>query len=1703
MVKIKKGKRFLSLFLLFSLIMPLFSGLIVSNADTIENKTTGSIEEENLELFWLNNGEKLKEIRAELNNEKWESTIIVEGKVSGNNGEELSYIIDTGESLDVLLKSDNINTEINKLDEKGKWEVKSKYPVRGEENYQETISMEINSDSDKIDGINIVSLISDKDKKDTISLDLVNVKKEDINNNKAEIDKEVNEEIVPNISTLSDEIIANLSISEAYSNKNPLSGSDFTMNVMVNSSSIAESQLSISGIKVKVELPDTVDITSLPSSNAYKLTQIGNTIEIEYLDTLEVGTMLSIPFKLRFKKGVSTTDTKLDGKISVTANNANPSEKALDGITPKNNDKIQFLEGVLGGNVATNAHTSKFTLKSEADVGGLNIKNGKLIITVPEDADLYSVKYNNVEYYKGESPENGIYTVEIPVDDIIVGDAKREVVLTYKYPYPEEEEKDYEIKAQFSGDRFNGEKIEEESIIKETAYPKDKIDFPGTKFFEKNAPSVISKLVDYRLIYSIKFIPELDMRNAYLVDDPLRNDIETDFFDGYKYEIFAWSAEKSASPEINSLVSTEVLYKTNKNDSWRSMGPSRTSGKIYVSNLGLEEDEYITTVKYDFSYEGTKSIPASAGVVNIEGIGKTLEGIKDNSKSLNDGITNTMYIYGDIKFPGDSEATYTPFVEGGYDANNDDAGNTKKVTTKFSTGAIPGYTGWEQPFTPLENKIGDTFEFKIAINNTGGGGPLKDPILYVVVPTSIDIESAEVINTQTNPNVEINIRQINSSQQLVEFKYNQDWKNGEGWNWNHGVKIKASGSKAVNSSEIFDCYLISGDPEQEYEGGVAGVNIPGVGYKNAAMSRWREVKFIRSLGAASKKELTLDGNTFNRVNNSVMEQDGLDMSFKIEVPNTGVTKIEEVHIIDNLPKVNDTMTISSNSKNSTVNGIVTGIKQLDETTLGSNFELYYSEDATAENNLLELKELNNSKSTWISWDGQSELPREASAIKIIKKDGLEGKETLSLLLDYRVENITNEKDILWNSFAVGGNYIEGENKPSIEVGEPMKSGIYLTKEIQTNSIAGTVWKDSNGNGLRETDEKNISSVKVSLYDWNNDLIAETITDGNGKYKFDNLVEGNYKVEIKKNNSSLMLTKYKIGDDKTIDSDFLDSSDESLGIAKIDLSTETNPLNIDAGYLESTNISGYVWVDSDENGLKTSGENTLSNHKVDLYKVEDGKEVYVKSTNTNSEGKYNFYGDNIVPGEYVLKLEVPSSYKMTVKGDLNNSQTSKFNDSGSTDIITIKDGKNENWNAGLILDIQPAETYVVTYDGNENTSGEVPVDSSEYSSGEDVIVLGNTGKLEKTRHKFLGWSEDKDATTPTYAVDENGVVNPESFKITKDTILYAIWEETYVVTYDGNGNTSGEVPVDSNEYSSEEDVTVLGNTGKLEKTRHKFLGWSEDKDATTPTYAVDENGVVNPESFKITKDTILYAIWEETYVVTYDGNGNTSGEVPVDSNEYSSEEDVTVLGNTGKLEKTRHKFLGWSEDKDATTPTYAVDENGVVNPESFKITKDTILYAIWEETYVVTYDGNGNTSGEVPVDSNEYSSEEDVTVLGNTGKLEKTRHKFLGWSEDKDATTPTYAVDENGVVNPESFKITKDTILYAIWEEEIITEPETTEPTESTKPTISKDSEDYNNKDKDNSSKLPKAGVINLTVMSILGVSLISIGAYSYKRQDKK
>lgn len=159
---------------------------------------------------------------------------------------------------------------------------------------------------------------------------------------------------------------------------------------------------------------------------------------------------------------------------------------------------------------------------------------------------------------------------------------------------------------------------------------------------------------------------------------------------------------------------------------------------------------------------------------------------------------------------------------------------------------------------------------------------------------------------------------------------------------------------------------------------------------------------------------------------------------------------------------------------------------------------------------------------------------------------------------------------------------------------------------------------------------------------------------------------------------------------------------------------------------------------------------------------------------------------------------------------------------------------------------PSITYSVTYDGNGAMGGSVPVSITDYVYGATVIVLGNSGGLYNNTYTFNGWNTAADGSG-------TGYMPGDTFIITGDTTLYAVWSPiTYTVTYDANGGM-GSVPVDPNNYTGGATVTVLDASDDFCMDGYEFYGWNTAADGSGSGYSPGD-------SFQITGNTTLYAVW---------------------------------------------------------------------------------------------------------------------------------------------------------------------------------------------------------------------------------------------------
>ena len=159
-------------------------------------------------------------------------------------------------------------------------------------------------------------------------------------------------------------------------------------------------------------------------------------------------------------------------------------------------------------------------------------------------------------------------------------------------------------------------------------------------------------------------------------------------------------------------------------------------------------------------------------------------------------------------------------------------------------------------------------------------------------------------------------------------------------------------------------------------------------------------------------------------------------------------------------------------------------------------------------------------------------------------------------------------------------------------------------------------------------------------------------------------------------------------------------------------------------------------------------------------------------------------------------------------------------------------------------------FSVIYSGNTNSSGSVPTDATNYTSGATVTVLGNTGTLAKTNYNFTGWN------TLATGLGTNQAVG-STFTIAANTTLFAKW--TGNVTYNANGGTG--TTTDATDYAPGASVATAANG--FSYTGFTFAGWNTQADGLGTNYTASQ-----ANAFNFSGNITLYAKWTSAYSISF-------------------------------------------------------------------------------------------------------------------------------------------------------------------------------------------------------------------------------------------
>lgn len=232
-----------------------------------------------------------------------------------------------------------------------------------------------------------------------------------------------------------------------------------------------------------------------------------------------------------------------------------------------------------------------------------------------------------------------------------------------------------------------------------------------------------------------------------------------------------------------------------------------------------------------------------------------------------------------------------------------------------------------------------------------------------------------------------------------------------------------------------------------------------------------------------------------------------------------------------------------------------------------------------------------------------------------------------------------------------------------------------------SSISGAVWEDANNDGLRAMDDAVLADVEVTLVRPNGSVVAQTLTDSMGNYRFDRLQPIECAVRFTLPDAYVFTEAAEGGS-------VVPLTDSNTGLTKVmSLTMGDNIKGMDAGAVRHTRVGDLVWLDENANGLQDTTEPGVPNIAVQLLRVNaDGSEDLVAETITDINGRYRF--NAVRPGTYRISLRVGENYLPTRNvPELDQINSKLLWDEGPilrSDVFTALSGKHQlNIDAGLV------------------------------------------------------------------------------------------------------------------------------------------------------------------------------------------------------------------------------------------------------------------------------------------------------------------------------------------------------------------------------------------------------------------------------------
>lgn len=229
----------------------------------------------------------------------------------------------------------------------------------------------------------------------------------------------------------------------------------------------------------------------------------------------------------------------------------------------------------------------------------------------------------------------------------------------------------------------------------------------------------------------------------------------------------------------------------------------------------------------------------------------------------------------------------------------------------------------------------------------------------------------------------------------------------------------------------------------------------------------------------------------------------------------------------------------------------------------------------------------------------------------------------------------------WNGKDIGmtttSEHSTFNNDFSVNFGGGAKGNIGVIAPL-LSSIAGNVYADDNNNGLFETGlgEVGISGVDVTLTGMDVDGLNVNLTqqtDVNGAYLFTGLRPGTYTI------TETQPTIYLDGQDTQGTPGNGTAGNDVF--SNIQLAAGVQGVNNDFGELVPASVSGFVYLDANNDGFIDFGEAAIAGVTITLTGTDIHGNAVNMSTTTDADGMYLF--EKLLPGTYVITETQPVEY----------------------------------------------------------------------------------------------------------------------------------------------------------------------------------------------------------------------------------------------------------------------------------------------------------------------------------------------------------------------------------------------------------------------------------------------------------------------------